>query len=303
MKCDGRHPCGRCVDSQTNCVFVPSRRGQRSRNHRAPANADARRTRESTPDSVARTVLFDTVGSTGDALYSKSLFRSITPPAARPLAAWRSPESRPSSAGPQYIRQSTAYYTLERCISSYYYSFHPSHPLVLPHANLKALMNDAALKPLLAVMHWVGSLFMAPEGVKKQLLDAARLAVNMSAEEEATGFTVQAMAVLVIALDGSGLQAQASQLLTKAKHMLLSLGMHRNQFSIDAGTGSRVFEESWRRTWWELYVLDGMFAGAHRATSFTLFTASTDVKLPCEEDEYFSAVSIPCYWHGLVADC
>lgn len=252
---------------------------------------ETRRTRESTPESVSRTALLDAIGSTSNALYSKSLFRSITPPDARPLATWRSPESRPSSAGRQYARQSTAYYTLDRCISSYYYNFHHSHPLLLPQAHLKALTNEASLEPLLAVMHWVGSLYIAPEGVRRQLLDAARLAVNMVAEDEATGFTVQAMAVMVIALDGSGQQAPASQLLAKVKRILMTLGMDRNQFSIDAGAGSRVLEESWRRTWWELYVLDGMFAGAHRITNFTLFMAPTDVKLPCEEGEFASAVS------------
>ncbi|KAM3553124.1 hypothetical protein ARSEF4850_007058 [Beauveria asiatica] len=135
-------------------------------------------------------------------------------------------------------------------------------------------------------MHWVGSKYIAPEMDQKLLLDIARLSVDESQTKRANGFTVQAMTVLLVALDGTGYPQQAVELLTRTKQMALSLGMNYSQFMTESKTRFRVLDESWRRTWWELYVLDGMFAGAHRATTFSLLDVPNDVGLLCEDDDY-----------------
>ncbi|OAQ95809.1 hypothetical protein LLEC1_01682 [Akanthomyces lecanii] len=135
-------------------------------------------------------------------------------------------------------------------------------------------------------MHWVGSKYIAPELEQRPLLEVAKSSVDEAEARSANGFTVQAMVVLMVALDGAGYQQQAIDLLGRAKRMLFSLGMNYNQFLIESETRSSCLDESWRRTWWELYVLDAMFAGAHRSTNFSLFDVPTDVGLPCEEDEY-----------------
>ncbi|KGQ06536.1 hypothetical protein BBAD15_g8145 [Beauveria bassiana D1-5] len=160
------------------------------------------------------------------------------------------------------------------------------HPLVLPQQHLLPRVKEEALQPLLAVMHWVGSKYIAPEMDQQPLLDIARHSVDEAQTKRANGFTVQAMTVLLVALDGTGYPQQAVELLARTKQMALSLGMNYSQFITESKTRSGVLDESWRRTWWELYVLDGMFAGAHRATSFSLFDVPTDVGLACEEDDY-----------------
>lgn len=289
LKCDGKRPCKRCIDSDSDCVFVPSRRGQRSQPRSssqciATPGAD---TPPPPPGSAKRS--HHEAGFPSFDCRKKSLFRSLTPPPppSRSLIAWNKPPSRPASAGPRspsHPPHPAA--AFERCLSSYYRNFHPSHPLVLPQTRLRLLAKDDALQPLLAVMHWVGSKYTAPETEQRPLLDMARIAVDEAERRSANGFTVQAMVVLLIALDGAGYPQQAVDLLTRAKRMLLSLGMNFCQFIIESETRSRVLDESWRRTWWELYVLDGMFAGAHRATTFSLFDVLTDVGLPCEEEEY-----------------
>lgn len=53
-----------------------------------------------------------------------------------------------------------------------------------------------------------------------------------------------------------------------------------------------LLEESWRRTGWDLYIIDGMITGGRRESNFVLFDVAADVLLPCEEDEYLSGVSI-----------
>ncbi|KAM3551949.1 hypothetical protein MY1884_007461, partial [Beauveria asiatica] len=178
----------------------------------------------------------------------KSPFRSATSPALGSLVAWSKSAPRPALAGPRQYRLHPAV-SFERCISSYYHHFHSSHPLVLPQKHLLPRVKEEALQPLLAVMYW-------------------------------------AMTVLLVALDGTGYPQQAVELLTRTKQMALSLGMNYSQFMTESKTRFRVLDESWRRTWWELYVLDGMFACAHRATTFSLLDVPNDVGLPCEDDDY-----------------
>ncbi|KAM3503313.1 hypothetical protein MY11210_008766 [Beauveria gryllotalpidicola] len=136
---------------------------------------------------------------------------------------------------------------------------------------------------------------------QQPLLDVARLSVDEAETKRANGFTVQAMTVLLVALDGTGYPQQAVELLARTKQMTLSLGMNYNQFITESKTRFRVLDESWRRTWWELYVLDGMFAGAHRVTTFSFFDVPTDVGLPCEDDDYETdQIPEPCTLEDLL---
>ncbi|KAJ3498740.1 hypothetical protein NLG97_g888 [Lecanicillium saksenae] len=201
------------------------------------------------------------------------------------LTEWNKPASSPVSTEPRLLLNHPSA-TFERCISSYYYNFHASHPLVVPQASMRLLLKEEALQPLLAVMHWVGSLYISPEAVQNYLLRSATLSVERMEDASADGFALQAMIVQLIALDGTGHRQQAIALLIRAKEVALRLGLNYDSYFQSSIAPSSVLDESWRRTWWELYVLDGMFAGAHRATTFSLFDTPTSVGLPCEEDEY-----------------
>ena len=79
---------------------------------------------------------------------------------------------------------------------------------------------------------------------------------------------------------------QATHTLDRAIDLALDLGMNRRSFAAERSFGVPVLAESWRRTWWELYVMDGMFAAVHMKTSFRLHSVPTDVGLPCEEGVY-----------------
>lgn len=105
-------------------------------------------------------------------------------------------------------------------------------------------------------------------------------------------FLVQAMMLLVIGLDGAGQYNKGKDLLKDAKELAIEIGLNTRPFAVLYGQGVAVLEESWRRTWWELYILDGMFSGVHRVTDFTLFDLPADVALPCEESQYTTGVSL-----------
>ena len=104
------------------------------------------------------------------------------------------------------------------------------------------------------------------------------------------GYKVQALLLFAISLHARDEQKLAKEILGTAVDLALALGMNRKEFCIDHGEGCRSLQESWRRTWWELYVMDGMLAALHQLNTFKLVNVETNVPLPCEEATYQSAV-------------
>ena len=66
-------------------------------------------------------------------------------------------------------------------------------------------------------------------------------------------------------------------------HHLRSTVLQNASFAWDQTRGT---------AWWDLYVVDGIIAGVHRATNFLLFDIVADVALPCEEHEFISGVGL-----------
>lgn len=179
----------------------------------------------------------------------------------------------------------------ERCFDAFYSHFHAGHPAVLPKEHLLRLAKDRPLEPLLAAMQWVGSLYVDDLGpARATLLDEA-MAALYAPDVAKDGFLVQAMVMVLVGLDGSTRQEEARGLLSDAERIAIEIGLYQRAYAAAHGAGSAVLEESWRRTWWDLFVVDGMVAGVHRATNFLLFDIVSDVALPCEEHEYKSGVS------------
>ena len=68
--------------------------------------------------------------------------------------------------------------------------------------------------------------------------------------------------------------------------------MHKREF-VTAFVGDVVLMESWRRTWWMLYIVDAYYAGTLGTMNLKAFLVEATVDLPCEEDVYESGVSMP----------
>ena len=177
----------------------------------------------------------------------------------------------------------------ERCIEAFFYHFYPAHPFTLPRAGHMALRKDTPVGHLEAAMRYVGSFYVT---------QAPKVALGLEAEQAVyqadcpkDGFRVQAMLILAIGLDGYTHQEKALQILIDAQALALEIGMNKREYASLYGNGSRSLEESWRRTWWELYVVDGMIAGVHQRSTFPMKDIGADVCLPCEEHEFISGVS------------
>ena len=181
--------------------------------------------------------------------------------------------------------------TVEKdCHEAFYYYLFSAHPFMLPRDRLH-LVEQSLLEPLLATMKWTGALFLKVSATVQDefLRQAFRSVYNKSAPQD--GFLVQAMVLFCVVLDGSGRREEARRVLSDAKKLALTIGLNKRDFARNHGRGLLVLEESWRRTWWDLFTVDALMAAVHQTTEFTLFDETYDVHLPCEEEEYLSGVS------------
>ncbi|KAH8195752.1 hypothetical protein TruAng_010080 [Truncatella angustata] len=179
----------------------------------------------------------------------------------------------------------------DRCIDSFYFHFYPGHPAVLPKEHLLRMAKGGNLDHLLAAMRWAGSLYFEVGPARATYFEEA-MRLAYAPEVPKDGFLIQAMLILLVALDGSCQQERARELLGDIERIAIEIGLFQRSYATNNGQGNPMLEESWRRTWWDLFVVDGMVAGVHRQTNFLLFDIVADAGLPCEEHQYLSG-SIP----------
>jgi len=178
----------------------------------------------------------------------------------------------------------------DRCFDAFYHFFHAGHPFVLPKDYFVRMLKDGSepnLSVVLAAMRYIGSLYVDAGPAKATYLDdAIRLCYQPGTPKD--GYLIQALLLIIVGLDGQCDQARARELLADCEHYALEIDLNKRDFATVHGHGNPVLEESWRRTWWDLYVCDGMIAGVHRVTKFLLFDIQADVGLPCEEQQYLT---------------
>jgi hypothetical protein len=174
-------------------------------------------------------------------------------------------------------------------VDAFFRFFNAAHPFLLPRDYLSKLLSTRNLQHLVSAMQFIGSYYI-PNASTEAFKVVAKTAL-FEQHPPSDGFSVQAMLLYAMGLHiGTDFQA-ADQTMELVVKMALDLGMNRNSFAISNGEGSRVMEESWRRTWWELYVTDGIFASI-RESGFQFLKLMVDVPLPCEEIEYLTGVRL-----------
>ncbi|KAH7123100.1 hypothetical protein EDB81DRAFT_699938 [Dactylonectria macrodidyma] len=287
-KCDGIQPrCSRCAESAIQCHYAKSRRGGLDR-----AALAERRRRLGLGDDGSPTLDLD------DGLSS-----TVIPPRASSLEELAQPVTQQGlcdggfsrgSFGPVSFTATSATFDpigIEHdvLINSYYNNFHKFHPLVVPRAHLSRFLQDAtrqpSLTPLIAVLRLIGRLYNAQEW-PIPLQDSVE--ASFFEASEANPFIVQCRLLYSIALFWYGHTADSQREMDIAVRLALDLGMFRYEFATDHGGGDAVLTESWRRTWWMLYVVDGYYAGTLGIMKPALLDVDATVELPCEELEFES---------------
>jgi len=195
-------------------------------------------------------------------------------------SVWDWSESINPPLAPEYKYNSVA---SKRLLEVYYLHFHAAHPILVPvrHRTKQLIRNYPQY--LVAVMQCIGSQYES-----MCLSEGYRIAVShmLASQPKKDGYLVQALLIFSVTLHAQDWQQQARQMLSSAIELAVDLGMNRMNFASENSMGSPILEESWRRTWWELYVLDGMLAALHQQTSFKLNGIECDLQLPCEDSEY-----------------
>ncbi|KOC10170.1 hypothetical protein AFLA70_94g002911 [Aspergillus flavus AF70] len=103
-------------------------------------------------------------------------------------------------------------------------------------------------------------------------------------DDDQQGFhLVQARLLFAIALHSRNEIRESVSVLADAVSLTINLGMNRKDFSQRHGN-TEIEAESIRRTWWELYVIDGIMAALQRNPTFRCHTIKTEVLLPCDEN-------------------
>ncbi|KKF97096.1 hypothetical protein CFO_g545 [Ceratocystis platani] len=210
-----------------------------------------------------------------------------------------SPTSAAAAAAAMVSTQTPLSLISDRCLDSFYHHFFAAHPFVLPKTHLLRIAKDGQINHLLAAIRYIGSLFINVGTAGAIFYDEAFEMCYSSATPK-DGFLVQAMVLLILGLDGNCQRQQSRKMLLDVEKIALDINLHTRPFATMYGRGIPVLEESWRRTWWDLYVIDGMFAGVHRETNFALYDVPADVALPCEEDKYINeTIPTPMYLQDL----
>ncbi|KAG9240738.1 hypothetical protein BJ878DRAFT_524534 [Calycina marina] len=277
LKCDGLSPCTRCSANSFECIYVRSRRGFKgprknglNKNHAIPGAAVV-------AVEVPRACPLVYPNGITTASCASGL---VTPPEPR----FNTTDGSSSEMSYDSKEVSVSLDPRERCIEAFYYHFYPAHPFVIPRSEFMRLRKKKQFSHLEAAMRYVGSFYVTSAPTSTLAVEAESSVYNCPDN----GFRVQAMLILVIGLDGNTFQEKALRILLDAQDLALRLGMNKRDYSLNHGNDSSFLEDSWRRTWWELYIVDGMIAGVHQRSSFRLNDIEADVCLPCEEHEYAS---------------
>ncbi|PNP79297.1 hypothetical protein FNYG_07373 [Fusarium nygamai] len=303
LKCDGQRPCSRCRTADFDCVYTVSRRGYNGRKRTAPQSSGHREAAGTLVPVVDTAVTVVSPAPPVPALETPSVFdpsmffgdvtSHLSVDKSFPIAAFS--QTIPSTPLPGFSSQSVVGGTgnrvpralplRERYIDSFYLNFYAAHPFIPPKELLLILTQQISLEPLLAAIRWIGSLYIEQDSSRRLFTDASRL---IDGAPLRNGFLVQAMLLIIIGLDGNRQEKKARKLMGDAIDISIQIKLNSDPFAATNGQGIPVLEESWRRTWWELYVVDALMSGVHQTNTFVLYDVPTDVGLPCEESQYLT---------------
>jgi hypothetical protein len=173
----------------------------------------------------------------------------------------------------------------ESLVDLYYKFFHNAHPFILPKAIFmnRWRCNISTMQPLMLAMQFVGSIYTDSRGPETR--SRAFRAVFESSSQP-NGYLVQAHLLLAIALHCNDELEDARVSLDMTIRLAVKLGMGTREYAVQHGAGNSVLEESWRRTWWVIFITDCIFAGIRSSPTILLKTVMSTVDLPCEDENY-----------------
>lgn len=229
IRCDGQKPaCSRCVTDIKQCVYPTSRR----RGNPKPKQ-----------DSLLPTA------GVSEAPIDLSLELHVSTAS--------STSSITASGDAEGLTNSDSQF-----LSLYYTFFHAAHPCILPLAAFKNRLADPRVHPVLQVASYIGSIFDRASQFSETWSQRAQNAIfEIRSKAIPDPFDVQAILLYSIAIYWCNEPKHGVELLNEAIQKAVAIGMNKNEFARTYGEGNPVLEESWRRTWWVIYITDAHIAG------------------------------------------
>lgn len=176
----------------------------------------------------------------------------------------------------------------ETLIDLFYTNFHDGHPFLIPQAlyRMNPTIMPAHLKTVIELLatHFADG-HLVDDCAQQSLLERAQDIRSSLVPDD--GFKVQGLLLLGMTLYACSDTELALTTLDQAIDTALKLGMNHHEFALKNSRGNSILGESWRRTWWELYMLSGtMTALSNAQCPFILRDTPTDMPLPCEDSDY-----------------
>lgn len=178
-------------------------------------------------------------------------------------------------------------------IQLYYHHFHRSHPILLPRRSLASPLGQQIPAYIPHIMRYIGSHYYPHAGFSDSFHTSAYTALSAPND----GYKVQGLLLLAIIEHAYGGEEKARKLLHEAIQLACRLGMNSRSFARTHSRGSLVLEESWRRTYWELVVVEGIISALGGVILSSHKWINNEMQLPCDENAYNAEVSrlLPFY--------
>ncbi|KAL6874718.1 hypothetical protein J3F83DRAFT_728456 [Trichoderma novae-zelandiae] len=273
LKCDANRPiCARCRSLARSCSYPESRRSAKYRN------------------TVAWKTQIHETSPNSQNLLSPSASRSQDDEQPANLEPCISPSMLSVGAPvPELATKPNILPTNRHLLDLYYEYFHQGHPFLLPRKALDARLRvdspSPSLQQLTATMEYIGSFYQTtPMGTSGPL--------HIEVDMQLDGFIVQTTLLRAMAKSMRDDRPDAEVLLNQAIQQAMLIGMHEKSFADAVGDGDPVLSESWRRTWWMLYLTDFNFSVARRDYTPIITKSCHNVELPCE-DALYERMDIP----------
>lgn len=176
-------------------------------------------------------------------------------------------------------------------INALYTFFFPAHPFLLPrNIMLELLGRRTDLQHLDIALQYVGSFYVV-DGDAFNLRNNVEMTLRTCVGAK-DAYYVQAMMLFAMGLHMADQLVDSCTVMYSAIQCALGLGMYRRVYSTDNGGAGTIMEECLRRTWWELFVWDGIFCGVNPGYNLQLANVSQEVALPIDDEDYTNGVSV-----------
>ncbi|KAB8223119.1 hypothetical protein BDV33DRAFT_189261 [Aspergillus novoparasiticus] len=287
LKCDALLPaCTRCQSTDSECRYVRSRRGLRTK----PTNQSPQRFDEQmlTADDFATWLNATTLATDLEA--DPVLLHGLETPPVWDIPCLQEDTTTATWHEPEPVTTITPEIAYDPMVQLYYQNFHRSHPFLIPRKVLHSALRHRIPPYITGIMRYIGAHYYPEVRFKEEFRPAAYTVLSDVTPRD--GFKVQGLLLLAIIEHAHGQEENAHLKIQMAIDLALELGMNRASFALINSEGSSVLAESWRRTFWELYVVDGLLAAMRDQSSYHLFSHKADVRLPCAEELYNSASEI-----------